>query len=188
MKRTKQGPELTDNYAQFFEQLTGASKKLQARYDSLNRTLEIVTLLFKQNVFGLRRWEERRIKLGKLVAEDAISLDKANSLHELHDVALRMESMFLLRSQRIEEKKSGIKNHVDEINKSLLDLDRSKLNLLSSRMRSRDRENLNKAVAGLAGTPRGASSASSEPGLRDDLNEARKAIILAEALLELKGK
>jgi hypothetical protein len=99
-----------------------------------------------------------------------------------------MKSMFLLRSQRIDEKRSAIKSHVDEINKSLLDLDRSKLNLLSSRMISRDRENLSKAVAGVAGTPRGASAASSDPGLRDDLNEARKAMILAEALLELKGK
>ncbi|ALV40660.1 hypothetical protein AU252_05325 [Pseudarthrobacter sulfonivorans] len=188
MKRTKQGPELTDNYAQFVEQLTAASKKLQARHDSLNRTLEIVTLLFKQNVLGLSLWEERRIKLSKLVAKDAISMDTANSLRELHDVALRMESMFLLRSQRIDEKKSAVSSHVDEINKSLLDLDRSKLNLLSSRMTMRDREKLNEAVAGVAGTPQGANAASSDPGLRDDLNEARRAMILAEALLELKGK
>lgn len=188
MKGTQQGPELADNYAQFIEQLTAASKNLQARRASLNRTHELVTMLFNQNVLGLKLWEERRVKLSDLVASETISLDKANSLRELHDVALEMKSMFLLRSQRVEEKKSAIKDRIDEINKSLLDLDRSKIKLHSSRMMMRDRENLSKAIAGVTGTPQGASAASSDPGLRDDLNEARRAIILAEALLELKGK
>jgi hypothetical protein len=53
-------------------------------------------------------------------------------------------------------------------------------------MLSHDRENLNKAVAGLAGAPQCASAASADIGLRDALNEARRAIILAEALVELK--
>ncbi|MET4589771.1 hypothetical protein [Arthrobacter sp. 754] len=188
MKRSNQAPELTDNYVQFIRQLSAASTNLQARRDVLNRTLELVTVLFNQNVHGLKLWEERRIKLSGLVASETISPDKANSLRELHEIALEMKSMFLLRSQRVEEKKSTVNGHIAEINKSLLDLDRSKIKLHSSRMMMRDRENLGKAMAGVTGTPQGASAASSDPGLRDDLNEARRAIVLAEALLELKGK
>ncbi|MGY3380895.1 hypothetical protein ACVWYS_002852 [Arthrobacter sp. TE12231] len=185
----KRGPEtLRDNYAQFIEQLDAASKNLRARHASLNRTLAMVGVLFNQNELGLILWKERRTRLGKLVAKETKSPDKENSLRELHEVALRMESMFLLRTQRIGEQQAAVKGRFEEINKSLLDLDRSKLKLHSSRMLSRDRENLNRAVAGLAGTPQGASAASADLGLRDDLNEARRAIILAEALLELKGK
>jgi hypothetical protein len=76
----------------------------------------------------------------------------------------------------------------DEIDKSLVDLDRNKLKLHSSRMLSRDHENLNRIAADLSGTAQWAAPSSSDPGLREDLNEARRAIALAEALLELKGR
>lgn len=188
MKWNKQETELTDNYVQFIEQLDTASRNLRSRQDSLGRTLQIAGMLFKKNEHGLKLWEERRTRLEKLLNTQDLSPEKADSLRELHEVAHRMESMFQLRTQRIREKQFMVATSFDEIENSVVDLDRSKLKLLSSRMHSRDRENLNRAVASLSGTAQGAAQFSSDPGLREDLNEARRAIVLAEALLELKGK
>lgn len=183
----KQETGLTDNYRQFIEQLDTASRNLRARQDSLGRTLQIAGMLFRQNELGLKLWEERRTRLEKLISKQDLSPEKAESLRELHEVALRMESMFQLRTQRIREKQFMVAGSFDEIDKSLDDLDRSKLKLHSSRMLSRDHANLNRVIADLSGTAQYAPS-SSDPGLREDLNEAKRAIILAEALLELKGK
>lgn len=114
-----------------------------------------VGLLYKHNAVGLRLWEERRSKVGKLVPRETKSPAKQKALGELLEVAVRMESMFLNRTQHIAEKQATIQGRRDEIKRSLLDLDRSKLKLESSRMLSRERENLNRAIAELVGTPPG---------------------------------
>lgn len=188
MRRNKQERELTDNYVQFIEQLNSASINLRARQDSLGMSLQIAGMLFNQNELGLKLWEERRIELEKLLSKQDLPPAKADSLRELHEVAIRMESTFRLRTQRIREKQFMVAANFDEIDKSLVELDRSKLKLHSSRMQSRDHEYLNRVVADLSGAAQRATPSSTDPGLREDLNEARKAIILAEALLELKEK
>jgi multidrug resistance efflux pump len=104
VKRNKQETELTDNYRQFLEQLDTASRNLRARQDSLGRTLQGAGMLFKQNELGLKLWEERRTRLEKLVSKQNLPPKKADSLRELYEVALRMESMFQLRVERIREK------------------------------------------------------------------------------------
>lgn len=175
-----------DNYAQFIAQLDSAAKNLALRQESLSKSLDLVGLLYKQNEVGLRLWEERRSKVGKLVPRETKSPAKQKALGELLEVAVRMESMFLNRTQRIAEKQATIQGRCDEIKKSLLDLDRSKLKLESSRMLSRERENLNRAIAELAGTPQTATVSTADFGLRNDLNDARRAIAMAEALLEVK--
>ena len=188
MKRNKQQTDLTDNYRLFIEQLDTASRNLRTRQDSLGRTLQITGMLFKQNELGLKLWEERRTRLEKVISKQNLPSKKADSLRELHEVALRMESMFQLRTERIREKQFMVASSFDEIDKSLVDLDRNKLKLHSSRMLSRDHENLNRVAIDLSGTAQGAAPSPSDPGLREDLNEARRAVVLAEALLELKGK
>lgn len=188
MNWNKQERELTDNYAQFIEQLNTASKNLRARQDSLGMTLQIAGMLFNQNELGQKLWKERRVELEKLLSKQVLSPKKADSLRELHEVATRMESTFQLRTQRIREKQFSVAASFDEIDKSLVELDRSKIKLHSSRMQSRDHEYLNRVVVDLAGTAQCSPPSSSDPGLREDLNEAKKAIILAEALLELKEK
>jgi hypothetical protein len=188
VKLNKQDRELTDNYAQFIEQLNTASKNLRARQDSLGMTLQIAGMLFNQNEFGLKLWEERRTELEKLLSKQDLPPKKADSLRELYEVATRMESTFQLRMQRIRDKQFSVASNFDEIDKSLVELDRSKIKLHSSRMQSRDHAYLNRVVADLSGTAQFAAPSSTDPGLREDLNEAKKAIILAEALLELKEK
>lgn len=185
--REREPEALKDNYAQFIEQLDAASNNLGARRESLSRSLEIVSVLLRHNELGLKLWEERRTKVDALIAKEAMSPNQDNALRDLHDVACRMESMFLDRMQRIGAKQGALKGLRNEIDRSLNELGRSKLKLNSSRLLSRERENLNRAVADLAGTPSGASNASADVGLRNDLNEARTAIVQAEALLELKG-
>ncbi|MDR6415581.1 hypothetical protein [Pseudarthrobacter sulfonivorans] len=188
MKGSNSGPALQDNYAQFIEQLDVASRNLTARREPLTRTLEILDVLSRQNNLGLKLWEERSTKVGKLVAEEIKLADKNVALSELHEVSRRMEGMFLNRTQRIGEKRASVQAHHEEITKSLLELDRSRLKLTSSRTLSRERENLNNAVADLVGTPQRSTTGSTDPGLRTDLNEARRAIVLAEALMEVKRR
>jgi hypothetical protein len=187
VKGSNAGSAPKDNYAQFIEQIDAASRNLTARREPLTRTLEILDVLFRQNNLGLKLWEERSTKVGRL-AEEAKSADKSLALSELHEVSRRMESMFQNRTERIREKQASFQARRDEIGKSLLELDRSRLKLTSSRTMSRERENLNRAVADLAGTPEGVTTASADRGLRDDLSEARRAIVLAEALMEVKGR
>lgn len=188
MTGRKREPEaFNDNYAQFIEQLDAASRNLAARRQPLTRTLEILDVLFRQNNLGRKLWEERSIKVDRLVAKEDKSADKNLALSELHEVSRRMERMFLNRTQRIGEKQAAIQARREEISKSLLELDRSRLKLTSSRTLSRERENLNNALADLAG-PQGATASSADPGLRADLNEARRAIVLAEALMEVKRR
>ncbi|TLM81952.1 hypothetical protein FDW83_14575 [Pseudarthrobacter sp. NamE2] len=188
MKWKKQERELTDNYAHFIEQLNTASKNLHARQDSLGMTLQIAGVLFKQNELGLKLWEERRTALEELLSQQVLPLKKADSLRELYEVANQMESTFKLRTQRIREKQFAVAANFDEIDKSLVELDRSKIKLHTSRMQSRDHEYLNKVVADLSGTVQLAAPSSTDPSLREDLNDAKRAIKLAEALLELKEK
>lgn len=177
-----------DNYAQFIEQLDAASRNLTARREPLTRTLEILDVLLRQNALGLHLWEERSAKVGSLVDKEVKSAEKLQALSELHEVSLRMGSMFQRRTQRIKERQAYFQARRDEIANSLLELDRSRLKLTSSRTLSRERENLNRAVADLAGTPDGATTASADRGLREDLTEARRAIALAGALLEVKRR
>jgi hypothetical protein len=188
VKGNNGGSAPKDNYAQFIEQLDAASRNLVDRRRPLTRTLEILDVLLRQNSLGLKLWEERRTKVGRLVDEEDKSAGKRLALSELHEVSIRMESMFLNRTQRVREQQAAFQGRLDEISKSLLELDRSRLKLTSSRTLSRERESLNKAVADLAGVPHGATTGSANLGLRTDLNEARRAIVLAEALLEVKGR
>ena len=74
----------------------------------------------------------------------------------------------------------------DAIDKSLLELEVSRVKLNSSRMLSQDRENLSRVFSELAGSA-GAAPTIPDLGLRRDLKEAREAVILAEALMEVKG-
>jgi hypothetical protein len=101
-------------------------------------------------------------------------------------MAVTMEAMLRSRAQRITDKISVMQGRRDAIEKSLLELEMSRVKLNSSRMLSQDRENLRRAFSEVAG-PTGAAAIIPDLGLNSDLKEARKAVILAEALMEVKG-
>jgi hypothetical protein len=175
-----------DNYEAFIGRLDAASAKLTVRRDTLNKTLEILALLFMQNDTGLRFWKKRLGQCDVLLADAAGKPGRSAALIELHEIALKMEPLFRNRAQRVDVRLAVIRGRCDEINRSLNGLEKSKIKLTSSRMLSQERENLSRAIGELSGTADAAAMVNPDPGLSRDLQDARQAIILAEALLEAK--
>ena len=67
-------------------------------------------------------------------------------------MAVKMETMLRGRVQRIQEKLSVMHGRREAIDKSLLELELSRLKLNSSRMLSQDREKLSSVFSALAGS------------------------------------
>ncbi|WP_128081670.1 hypothetical protein [Arthrobacter sp. TB 26] len=101
-------------------------------------------------------------------------------------MAIQMESMLRGRVQRVTDKLSVMQGRREAIDKSLLELELSRVKLNSSRMLAQDREKLSSIFSALTGATV-ATSALPDMGLLSDLKEAREAVILAEALIEVKG-
>jgi len=175
-----------DNYEEFISRLDAASAKLKVRRNTLNEIVEILALLMRQNTTGLQLWEQRLHVCEELLAGTAGKPKRRTALVELHEVALKMEPLFRNRAQRVDVRLAAVRARCDEINKSLHGLEKSKTKLTSSRMLSQERENLSRAIGELSGTADAAAVVNPDPGLRNDLQDARHAIILAEALLEAK--
>ncbi|MBG6225943.1 hypothetical protein IWX63_002526 [Arthrobacter sp. CAN_A2] len=140
-----------------------------------------------QNSDGLTLWTQRRTRTDALLAKHATNSETQRTLTELRGVASTMEPMFRTRTERLGERVAVVRRRSDEIEESLNDLARSKLKLETSRMLSRERENLRKAMTDVSGTLEQPVAADIDPGVREDLNATHEAIILAEALLEVKA-
>lgn len=175
-----------DNYEEFIGRLDAASAKLKARRNTLNEIVEILALLLRQNTTGIQLWEQRLHVCEELLAHAAGEPDRSTALMELHEVALKMEPLFRKRAQRVDVRLAAVRARCAEINSSLRGLEKSKIKLTSSRMIAKERESLSRAIGELSGTPDAVAVANPDPGLRSDLQDARHAIILAEALLEAK--
>ncbi|MBO1266456.1 hypothetical protein [Arthrobacter cavernae] len=175
-----------DSYAAFLARLDAATASLSTRAGSLDRALTAVSLLLGPYQSAVRKWERRRVHVSEQLARHSGTPQTYTALSELHDVAVKMESMLRARTLRVTEKLSVIQGRRDAIDKSLLELEVSRVKLNSSRMLSQDRENLSRAFSELAGST-GAAATIPDLGLRSDLKEAREAVILAEALMEVKG-
>lgn len=175
-----------DNYDAFLSRLDAATTSLSTRAGALDKALAAVSLLLEPYESAVREWERRRRHVGGQLAGHSGSPQSYAALRELHDVAEKMESMLRGRVQRVQEKLSVMHGRREAIDKSLLELELSRLKLNSSRMLSQDREKLSSVFSALAGSTI-AVSALPDMGLLSDLREAREAVILAEALMELKG-
>lgn len=175
-----------DNYEEFIGRLDAASAKLKVRRNTLNEIIEILSLLMRQNTTGLQLWEQRLHVCEELLANAAGKPARRAALTELHEVALKMEPLFRNRVQRVDVRLAAVRARCEEINSSLKGLEKSRIKLTSSRMLSQERENLSRAIGELSGTADATAVVNPDPGLRSDLQDARHAIILAEALLEAK--
>lgn len=175
-----------DNYGEFIERLNTAFASLQRRRNSLGINLDALTWQHSRHAAGLQQWERRRALVAQKIEASAVTPAAYQSLSDLQDVARNMESMFRKRTERIDERRVIVQERCAGIDRSLQDLERSKLKLESSRMLRTDRENLRKAMIDLAGTPETSIGGPEDPTLHDELDNAREAIALAEALLELK--
>jgi hypothetical protein len=183
-KGTKAG-ETRDNYSTFLARIDQAAESLTYRKDSLTTSMLVVTELYKHSSVGLNLWARRRVFVEGLRSTE--SSTRNDAFDELKAVSHKMESMFRERTLRLEEKIEALCSRHSEIQASLLDLETSRMKLHSSRMLSMERENLNRAVGEPTGGLALGSLVMSDVGLNEDLQKARGAIILAEALLEVKG-
>lgn len=175
-----------DSYAEFLGRLDAATASLSTRAAALDKGLDAVSLLLGPYQSAVRRWERRRVDVSEQLARHSGTPQSYTALSELHDMAVKMESMLRDRTLRVAEKISVMQRRREAIDKSLLELEVSRVKLNSSRMLSHDRENLNRAFRELAGSA-GAAATIPDLGLRSDLKQAREAVILAEALMEVKG-
>lgn len=132
-------------------------------------------------------WRERKSKVNDLLDGHRGNPAQYRSLTELYENASRMERLFGERVERLQERLTVIRGRCDDLDGSLLNLEASKAKLNLSRMLSQERESLNKALADLAGTLEGTVSTAPASGLNKDLRDAREAVVLAEALVEVKG-
>jgi hypothetical protein len=190
--------EPADSYAAFLARLDSATANLTTRAASLDNAVKAVSLLVEPYTVALRGWERRRIHVGEQLALQFGSQSATQSatpsgspqtftaLSELHDTARKMESMLGSRILHLTEKLAVMQGRREAIDKSLLELEVSRAKLHSSRMLSQDRDNLSRAFSELAGPTRAAAIVP-DLGLHNDLKEARQAVILAEALMEVKG-
>jgi len=178
-----------DNYTEFIGRLDAAAGKLTPRRDALAKALGAAELLFNQNHAGLELWGQRLSLINQLLARHTATQHarRYSTLKELHDVAFKMEQMFTSRTQRVQGVCGAIRARRDQINRSLFELEKSRVKLTSSRLLAMERENLRKVADDLSVPAEGMSLNFPDPGLRESLREAREAIILAEALLEVKG-
>lgn len=175
-----------DTYDSFLARLDAATTTLSTRAASLEKALAAATLLLDPYESAVRNWERRRLHVSRQLARHTASPQSYTTLGELHDVAVNMEAMFRDRAQRIRDKLSAMQGRREAIDTSLMELELSRVKLTSSRLLSEDREKLSAVFAAFAG-PAVATSALPDRGLLGDLREARKAIVLAEALMEVKG-
>jgi hypothetical protein len=183
------GPPSLANYAEFIARLDAAAGRLTPRRDALTKALGAAELLLTQNQTGLELWGQRLSLISQLLARHSGTHEarRYSTLKELHDVAAKMERMFTSRTQRVHGVCRSIREHRDQINTSLFELEKSRVKLTSSRMLAVERENLRKVAQDLSLSPEGIGLGFPDPGLRESLREAREAIIMAEALLEVKG-
>lgn len=173
-----------DNYAEFLHRLDAAAKSLTERREALGRARAVVAAALEHNVYGYRAWTQRLDQVGKLLAGQAAT-DSAG-LQELHAVASNMQSMFRARSERVRSRLAAVDSRIGELDGPLHDLNLNKVRLTTSRRVAKEREKLGSAMQDLAGTAEGADSVVPDVGLHNDLKRAREAVVLAEALLELK--
>ncbi|WP_354214924.1 hypothetical protein [Arthrobacter sp. UYCo732] len=174
-----------DNYAEFLRRLDTAAASLKKRQTKLDTARAVVSTLADQNEFGLQQWTKRRAKLEMLLGGNDVPATTA--LKDLRGISANMVSVFGTRAERVSSRLAAVQARLDEINRSLQALELSKQKLTSSRRIAEERENLSRTVLGLAGTAEGIAAPTPDGGLRDDLKAAREAVLLAEALLELKG-
>ncbi|MFF2246605.1 hypothetical protein ACFVTM_20815 [Arthrobacter sp. NPDC058130] len=175
-----------DNYDAFLSRLDAATTSLSTRAASLDKAQEAVSLLLEPYESAVRKWERRRHYVSHQLAAHSGSPQSYTALCELHVVAGKMESMLRGRVERVTEKLAIIQGRREAIDKALLELELSRIKLTSSRMLSQDRQELSSIFSELAGSPV-ATGAIPDMGLLSDLKEARQAIVLAEALIEVKG-
>ncbi|MCT9869826.1 hypothetical protein [Paenarthrobacter aurescens] len=175
-----------DNYEAFLERLNDATTRLTTRLRSVDKALTAVSSLVEKYQSASLKWEQRRARVSEELDHHAGGPETYAVLGELHDTAVKMVTLHHAQTLRIKEQVHFLQGQCNAIRQSLVELRASSAALNASRRLSKDRHNLNRALYELAGA-RGAAESTPDPGLLNDLRQAREAVVLAEALMEVKG-
>lgn len=188
MKKTrKRKQEPTDNFATFDSRLDTALGNLTKRHQSIGFGREALTELVHSNQVAAGKWASERRKVTAIIQNYKGDADGYSVLNELLDTATRMEELFNLRMKRAIDKEKSIDAQGEAIMASVAELQASKDRLGFSKMLHEDREKLRQTAVELGGLDGFPAVAISDGGLPVDLKNAREAIAMAEALLEVKG-
>ncbi|MGO4146503.1 hypothetical protein AB4Y77_15605 [Paenarthrobacter sp. YAF11_1] len=175
-----------DNYAAFIERMDDAAARLNTRLRSVIKALAAVSLLVEKYQAASLKWEQRRTRVALELDRWTGGPETYAALGELHDTAVKMVALHHSQTARITAKLHLLQDHRDAIQKSLGELEAGRARLVASRAVSQDRHNLKSALYELAGA-NGAGAATPDHGLLSDLRQAREAVVMAEALMEVKG-
>lgn len=173
-----------DNYTEFLARLDAAAASLKTRQTKLNHALWAVRTAAEHNKFGLDEWTQRNNRLKGLLRGKE---EPSPALRDLQGISANMVSVFRGRSKQVDARLTAVQARADRISDSLHALELSKQKLTISRRLAEERTSLSEAVLGLAGTAEGVALTTPDGGLKDDLAGAREAVVMAEALLEVKG-
>ncbi|CEA06919.1 hypothetical protein BN1051_00223 [Arthrobacter saudimassiliensis] len=173
-----------DNYADFLQRLDAAAASLEERREVLDSARKVVAAALEDNESGYRQWSDR-LSTVETILISKTATDK-NGLQELRGVATKMQSMFRTRSERIGARLASVDSRIAELDGPLHELNLGKVRLTTSRRVAEEREKLGLAMQNLAGTTEGVDGVVPDEGLLQDLKKAREAVVLAEALLEVK--
>jgi phage shock protein A len=175
-----------DNYAAFIERMDRAAARLSSRLRSVIRALGAVSLLLEEYQGASLKWERRRARTAMELDRCTGDVEMYTALGELHDTAVKMVALHHGQTSRITEKLHQLQDQRDAIHHSLGELEAGVAKLKASRAASRDRRRLKSALYELSGA-NGAGASAPDRELLSDLREAREAVVLAEALMEVKG-
>lgn len=186
-KVRKRNQEPADNFATFDSRLDTALGNLTKRHQSIGFGREVLSELVHSNQVAAGHWASERRKVTAIIQSYKGDADGYSVLNDLLETATRMEELFNLRRKRAIEKEKSIDAQGTAIMASIAELQTSKDRLGFSRMLHEDREKLRQTAIELGGLDGLPAVSISDGGLPVDLKNAREAIAMAEALLEVKG-
>lgn len=175
-----------DNYEEFKDRLLSASEDLKKRKGNVARQALLVQSLLEQNLDALEKWKLQHSKVHSIQDAYDGGADGYAIISDLVDTADRMVNMFSKRVKVLSQKVASVTTNYEVIEESLHELTVSISKLELSKMFHDDKTKLMEVESSLSG-PTYSDFDQSGVSLNKELSHAREAVIMAEALLEVKG-
>lgn len=183
--RRSQVAPLQDNYAEFTGKIDAAREKLQKRFNSLVKSLELVQEVLDNSTGAHSQWERRHASLKSMVAAYNGGDEGLKHLNDFLMTAERMESASSHQADLVRARRDDMQATHTEIQKALNELDEAKSKLELSRYESNARSSLSHISSSI--TSPDLPPVDTNVELQGDITQARLAIASAEALVEIKG-
>ncbi|WP_247828846.1 hypothetical protein [Arthrobacter antioxidans] len=183
MRSAHRAEESTDNYAVFMDRLENAVVTLREKRALVDLAAPLVAELYRENQVGHQGWVDRRREVEAAIDEYRGDTTGYELLADLLRDATTLERTFEERTRRLEGKRRMIEDRHKDLDASLMELEQSKAKLDLSRMLTQDRSALSRTMS----QDRSVMGTAVTGGIDAELESAREAVFLAEALVEVKG-